>query len=186
MTYQHLGIFSDWVEAAKLQGQLYPLAEPGLETRGKLREVLGFCQGDQMPRDVQVERSWESEGLLGEEVSWSVGYGPRTHAYLLRPARTTGPLPGIVALHDHGGFKYYGKEKIADGPEASCARHRRVPGELLWKPGVCQRPCQRRLRRLDPRYLPVGQPPISVGRYAPRNPGDHPGSGRNLGFNLEL
>jgi dienelactone hydrolase len=118
MTYQHLGIFSDWVEAAKRQGLHYPLAEPGPETRGKLREVLGFCQGDETPRNVQVERSWESEGLRGEEVSWSVGYGPRTHAYLLRPANTRGSLPGIIALHDHGGFKYYGKEKIADGPEA--------------------------------------------------------------------
>jgi hypothetical protein len=26
-------------------------------------------------------------------------------------------LPGILALHDHGHFKFYGKEKIADGPE---------------------------------------------------------------------
>jgi dienelactone hydrolase len=118
MTYQHLGIFSDWVEAAKQQGSLYRLAEPGPETRGKLREGLGFCQGDETPQNVQVERSWEGEGLQGEEVSWSVGYGPRTHAYLLRPASTRGPLPGIIALHDHGGFKYYGKEKIADGPEA--------------------------------------------------------------------
>jgi dienelactone hydrolase len=24
----------------------------------------------------------------------------------------------VLALHDHGGFKYYGKEKIADGPDA--------------------------------------------------------------------
>jgi hypothetical protein len=23
----------------------------------------------------------------------------------------------VVALHDHGGFKYSGKEKIADGPD---------------------------------------------------------------------
>ena len=26
-------------------------------------------------------------------------------------------LPGVLALHDHSGFKFYGKEKIADGPE---------------------------------------------------------------------
>ncbi len=26
-------------------------------------------------------------------------------------------LPGVLALHDHGGFKFYGKEKIADGPD---------------------------------------------------------------------
>jgi hypothetical protein len=28
-------------------------------------------------------------------------------------------LPGILALHDHGHFKFYGKEKIADGPEGA-------------------------------------------------------------------
>jgi dienelactone hydrolase len=26
-------------------------------------------------------------------------------------------LPGVVALHDHAGFKFFGKEKIADGPQ---------------------------------------------------------------------
>jgi len=36
---------------------------------------------------------------------------------LLKPAGATGRLPGIVALHDHGAFKYFGKEKIAEGPE---------------------------------------------------------------------
>jgi len=116
MQYQHLGIFSDWVEAAKRRCRLYPLAEPGSETRHKLREVLGFCQGQEAPLNVQVEKTWEREGLIGEEISWSVGYGPRTHAYLLRPTNPKEPLPGIIALHDHGGFKYYGKEKIADGP----------------------------------------------------------------------
>jgi dienelactone hydrolase len=35
----------------------------------------------------------------------------------LKPAGAGGPLPGIVALHDHGGFKFFGKEKIAEGLE---------------------------------------------------------------------
>jgi dienelactone hydrolase len=30
-------------------------------------------------------------------------------------------LPGVVALHDHGNFKYCGKEKIADGPDPAIA-----------------------------------------------------------------
>ena len=54
--------------------------------------------------------------MVGEAVSWSVGYGPRTEAWILKPAGISARLPGIVALHDHGGFKFYGKEKIADGP----------------------------------------------------------------------
>ncbi len=117
-TYQHLGIFSDWVDEARRQAPLYPLAAPGRETRARLREVLGFCHGPETPLNVRIEARWEKDGLAGEEISWSVGYGPRTHAWLLKPAGATGPLPGIVALHDHGGFKFYGKEKIAEGPDA--------------------------------------------------------------------
>ncbi|MCD6290425.1 MAG: acetylesterase [Anaerolineae bacterium] len=115
--YKHLGIFSDWVVAAKRIRQLYPMAPPGPETQEKVRQVLGFSFDVERPIEIRSERRWERDGLVGEEVSWSVGYGPRTHAWVLKPAGITGPLPGIVALHDHGGFKYYGKEKIADGPE---------------------------------------------------------------------
>ena len=117
MNYTHLGPFSDWVEAARTQQPLFPIAPPGPDTQARLREVLGFCHGDETPRDVRVERRWLDGDLLGEELSWSVGFGPRTHAYLLRPAKATGPLPGLVALHDHSDYKYYGKEKIADGPD---------------------------------------------------------------------
>jgi len=116
-TYQDLGIFSDWVDEARRQGPLYPVAAPGRETRARLREVLGFCNGPETPLGVRVEKQWEKDGLSGEEISWSVGYGPRTHAWLLKSAAATGPLPGVVALHDHGGFKFFGKEKIAEGPE---------------------------------------------------------------------
>ena len=115
-TYQHLGIFSDWVQAAQAQQPLFPLAPPGPETQRRVREVLGFCNRPETPCDVQIERQWQRDGLMGEEVSWSVGYGPRTHAYVLKPAHATQPLPAVIALHCHGGFKFYGKEKIADGP----------------------------------------------------------------------
>jgi dienelactone hydrolase len=46
-----------------------------------------------------------------------VGYGPRTQAWFLRPANYDKNLPCVLALHDHGGFKFYGKEKIATGKE---------------------------------------------------------------------
>lgn len=114
--YQHLGIYSDWVEAALRQQPLYPWAEPGVETRQRFKETLGFYHGPEVPRNVTREQYWEKDGVAGEEVSWWVGFGPRTHAYVLKPVGVAGALPGILALHDHGGFKFYGKEKIADGP----------------------------------------------------------------------
>lgn len=120
-TYAHLGVYSDLVDAAA--GPAAWAARPAPETvRRVVDEVLVAAsprpanRGDQ-PLDVRVERRWQADGLDGEELSWSVGYGPRTRAWLLKPAGAAGPLPGVLALHDHGGFKYYGKEKIADGPE---------------------------------------------------------------------
>jgi dienelactone hydrolase len=116
--YRDLGIFSDWVAAAKAQRELYPIAPPGPQTQQKVRETLGFTSRPEQPLDVRVDRTWEWDGLRGEAISWSVGYGPRTEAWLLKPAAAVGPLPAVVALHDHGGFKYLGKEKIARGPDA--------------------------------------------------------------------
>ncbi len=115
--YQHLDGFSDWVEAARNQRDLCPVAPPGPETQRRVQDVLGFCRGPELPLEVRVERRWEKDGLSGEAISWSVGYGPRTQAWLLKPADANGPLPGVIALHDHGGFKFAGKEKIAEGPD---------------------------------------------------------------------
>jgi len=72
----------------------------------------------EQPVDLRSESRWEKDGVAGEELSWDTGYGPRTHAWLLKPAGANGPLPGVLALHDHGGFKYRGKEKIAEGEQA--------------------------------------------------------------------
>lgn len=114
--YQHLGVYSDWVDAANRQQALFPKAEPGPETQARVREVLGFCHAEEHAQDVRTEQRWQDGDLIGEEVSWSVGFGPRSHAYVLKPANATEPLPGIVALHDHSNYTFYGKEKIADGP----------------------------------------------------------------------
>lgn len=112
--YQHLGIYSDLVVEARRQSDLFPIASPGRETQVKVRAALGFNRQPEESQEVRLERRWEQDGVAGEEISWWVGYGPRTHAYLLKPAGATGRLPGVVALHDHSGFFYYGKEKIAD------------------------------------------------------------------------
>jgi dienelactone hydrolase len=111
--YFHLGEFSDLVQAADRQHELYQPAAPGIDTVKKVCEVLGFCAMPEEPQDVRLEYSWEKDGLIGEALSWWVGYGPRTQAWLFKPAGSTSTLPGVLALHDHGGFKYYGKEKIA-------------------------------------------------------------------------
>ncbi|GAB3431207.1 dienelactone hydrolase family protein [Flindersiella endophytica] len=115
--YPYLSDFGDWVVAAEARGGLWNGGAP--VSPALVREALGFGLDDERPADVRVERTWEAGGVAGEEVSWSVGYGPRTRAYVLKPAGAEGLLPGVVALHSHDGFKFYGKEKIADGP-AGC------------------------------------------------------------------
>jgi len=114
--YRRLGYFSDLVAFAKDQAALLATDDLAELTPAEVRNVLGFS-GDSPPIDVALEDTWTTGELVGESLSWSVGYGPRTRAWLLRPAHASAPLPGVLALHDHGGFKFLGREKIADGPE---------------------------------------------------------------------
>jgi dienelactone hydrolase len=60
-----------------------------------------------------VQKKSTYDGLYIEELSWQLPYGPPTQAYFLKPEKATGKLPGILALHDHAGKKYFGKRKIA-------------------------------------------------------------------------
>ncbi|MGH9449317.1 MAG: dienelactone hydrolase family protein [Terriglobia bacterium] len=53
-------------------------------------------------------------------------------AYFLYPKRAKFPVPAVVALHDHSGFYYYGKEKIVEieheNPVVTAFRQRRYDG----------------------------------------------------------
>ncbi len=114
--FGHLGDYSDLVDATR---GLRPGSGPTGLSPEEARALLGFGSRHETPLEPAVERTWESEGVRGEEVSWSVGYGPRTHAWLLRPTSPAATeLPGVLALHGHGKFKLLGKEKIADDEHA--------------------------------------------------------------------
>jgi len=64
------------------------------------------------PGDVTVLAEHREDGLCIEELQWQLPYGPPTRAARLRPADQSGPLPAILALHCHGGLKFWGHEKI--------------------------------------------------------------------------
>ncbi|MBG0813716.1 S9 family peptidase [Planomonospora sp. ID82291] len=113
---RHLGEFSALADLAIEQRGLFPTPVPGPVLRARARDVVGVL--DLTAGDVRTERAWTAGDLSGEEVSWDVGFGPRTRAYVLRPREAGGAaLPGVLALHCHAGMKWAGKEKIADGPE---------------------------------------------------------------------
>jgi dienelactone hydrolase len=59
-----------------------------------------------------VQHAFEFDGLAIEHLSWQLPYGPPTEAWFLKPVGSSGRLPGVLALHDHGGKKYFGTRKI--------------------------------------------------------------------------
>jgi len=68
------------------------------------------------------------DGLDIELIKWRLPYGPATEAVFLKPAGASGPLPAVLALHDHGAVKFFGWEKIAAveaEPHPLMAEHQR-------------------------------------------------------------
>ncbi len=61
---------------------------------------------------VNINKTYTYDGLHIEELSWQLPYGNPTQAILLKPQNATTPLPGVLAFHDHGGNKYFGRRKI--------------------------------------------------------------------------
>lgn len=62
--------------------------------------------------DPIIHDEYAKDGLIYRHISYQQPYGSRTEGILMRPEGVKGKLPGFIGLHDHGGFKYYGKEKI--------------------------------------------------------------------------
>lgn len=78
--------------------------------------------------DVHVVKQYVFEDLHIEELTWQLPYGRPTAAILLKPASAQGPLPGILAFHDHAANKYFGTEKITrtnEGPHSLAVEHQK-------------------------------------------------------------
>ena len=78
------------------------------------------------------------DGVMIRRLRWSVGYGPETTAWLLRPAGVRRSLPGALGMHSHGGVRSVGAEQLVDlgadaSPRAAWLR------DLLLRPGRRQR-----------------------------------------------
>jgi len=79
--------------------------------RQRLDDRLAAPDMGGMP-DVRIEKRYDYDGLHVEELTWQLPCGRPTKAILLKPANARGKLPGILAFHDHGGNKYFGRRKI--------------------------------------------------------------------------
>ena len=96
-----------------LQKEFTDLSAWKSTARGKLRELLHYAPPPCEPRAETVERVDRGD-YVREKVYFNTTPDIRVPAYVLVPKGATGPAPGIVALHDHGGFYLWGKEKLLD------------------------------------------------------------------------
>ena len=93
--------------------------------------------------DVRVESVPAEAGLIAERVSWQLPYGGRTAAIVLKPQNATERLPAVLGLHDHGGNKFFGHEKItrlATGQHPVMKRHQEhYYGGQAWANALARR-----------------------------------------------
>ncbi|AKD05679.1 hypothetical protein PKOR_12200 [Pontibacter korlensis] len=78
--------------------------------RAKLHELLAF-DPEPAPLNTKVLSTTKRDGYTQHLVRYNVNNLQKTEAFLLVPDNITKPAPAVIALHDHGGFYFYGKEK---------------------------------------------------------------------------
>ncbi len=105
--------YGDW-PAYVQQHPWYQAAAPASQ---ELADALGVPGSPQQP---QVTVHWANtyDGVTTSQLSWQLGFGPRTTGWLVRPAGVSAPLPGVLALHCHGGNKFGGADRLVELPES--------------------------------------------------------------------
>ncbi len=96
-----------------LSPQFKNLAAWKRRARGKLLELLHYAPPKSDPRAEVVEKQ-DCGDYIRERVYFNTTPHLRVPAYVLLPKNTKFPAPALVALHDHGAFYYWGKEKLIE------------------------------------------------------------------------
>jgi dienelactone hydrolase len=81
--------------------------------RSKMQELLSYSPKP-VPLNSEILETVKKTGYTRYKVRYSITEFRRTEAYLLIPDGLQKPAPAVIALHDHGGFYYFGKEKITE------------------------------------------------------------------------
>ena len=83
------------------------------QARRTLLDLLHYAPPECDPRPQTVERIDRGD-YVEERISFDTTPDIRVPALVLVPKKARLPAPGIVALHDHGGFYLWGKEKLVE------------------------------------------------------------------------
>lgn len=92
--------------------------------------------------EARLERQFEYDGLHVEHLHWQLPYGPPTEAFFFKPKGSSGRLPAVLALHDHGGNKFFGTRKIcqvSDDLHPIMKEHRHYYGGVSWANQLAKR-----------------------------------------------
>src|SRR5690606_34430275 len=81
------------------------------QARATLQDGLSYAPEPCDPQPETVERV-DRGAYVRERVLINTAPHCRIPVYVLVPKELDKPAPGIVALHDHGGFYFWGKEKV--------------------------------------------------------------------------
>ena len=96
--------------------------------RQKLVDLLHYAPPKCDPQAEVIGRVDRGD-YVQETVRFNTTPDLRVPAYVLIPKKAHFPAPAIVALHDHGGFYFWGKEKLveADDEHPVMAAFKRAP-----------------------------------------------------------
>jgi dienelactone hydrolase len=83
------------------------------QARGKLKELLHYDPPTCDPKP-EVVAKVDRDGYVRETVYFNTTPDIRVPAYVLVPKGLKKPAPAIVALHDHGGMYFWGREKVVE------------------------------------------------------------------------
>src|SRR5437773_6761444 len=83
------------------------------EARAKIFELLLYRPKPCDPKALILERVDKGD-YIREYLRFHTSPDVEVGAYFLIPKRANFPVPAVVALHDHGGFYYWGKEKLVE------------------------------------------------------------------------
>jgi dienelactone hydrolase len=146
----NIGAYGDWAAGLVADPPRLSFRKSGwasldawkAQARGRYMQAL-LQPGTGPAPTATVLHHIDFDGLAIEHLTWQLPYGPPTEALLLKPAGATGKLPGVLALHDHGGNKYFGTRKITriskDPHPAMVSHQEHYYGGVAWANELARR-----------------------------------------------